>query len=86
MRLHQSSAYPDGCHWYCGHVNKKKQEKVPKNLCPFMYLKSVSPQLPWCSGYSTRLVVHVEQVSSEFESVGGQKFFEKKALRYREIK
>ncbi len=26
------------------------------------------------------------EVSSEFESGGGQKFFEKKALRYREIK
>ena len=51
-----------------------------------MYLKSNYIQLPWCSGYSTRLVVHDEQVCSEFESGGGQKFFEKKAIRYREIK
>ncbi len=31
MRLHQSSAYPDGCYWYCGHV-KKNQRKCKKNL------------------------------------------------------
>jgi hypothetical protein len=30
--------------------------------------------------------IEIEQVCSEFESVGGQKFFENKALRYREIK
>ena len=47
-----------------------------------MYLKSSFPQLPWCSGYSTRLVVHDEQACSECESGGGQKFFEKEALRY----
>ena len=30
------------------------------------------------TGYSTRLVVHDEHSCSEFESGGGQKFFEKK--------
>ena len=32
MRLHQSSAYPDGCYWYCGHVNKKNKRRCKKNL------------------------------------------------------
>ena len=51
-----------------------------------MYLKSIFPQLPRYSGYNTRLVVHDDHSCSEFKSGGGQKFFEKKALRYREIK
>ena len=32
MRLHQSSAYPDGCYWYYGHVNKKNKKRCKKNL------------------------------------------------------
>ena len=51
-----------------------------------MYLKSVFPQLPWCSGYSSRLVVYDEHSCSEFKSGVGKKIFEKKALTYSEIK
>ena len=32
MHLYQNTAYPDGCHWYCGHMNKKNKRKCTKAL------------------------------------------------------
>ena len=32
MRLWQSPSYADGCHWMCGHINKKNKRKCTKAM------------------------------------------------------
>ena len=81
MALRFAMNYPYVCLLLCLSLwarQKNKQENVQKNLRFSMYLNSIFPQLQWCSGYSTRLVVNVEQACSEFESSDGQNFFEKR--------
>ena len=58
MRLHQSSAYPDGCYWYYGHVNKKNKKRCKKKpqcsdwnlvfpISPFSCRNSKSNHASW---------------------------------------
>ena len=58
MRLHQSSAYPDGCYWYYGHVNKKNKKRCKKKpqcsdwnlvfpISPFSCKNSKSNHASW---------------------------------------